>query len=220
MSTTVVSTTVVARIEILLARPRDLVHLGLGRDQKLGERLEVHDPKDQPAKAQGKYRGNSQPPERSVVDRRFVDMPDSRGRDHSQAQGRIETGVPALHGLEKPGPPQVEEEHHECVRLATAGFPLGGFCRLRCRFDIFDFTHGTGLACLGGETAPKNARKICGSDGRLDHRGLRKLGLSANPGHETGSKIPGLALPQHERRESNPQPPVLETGALPIELRS
>ncbi len=25
---------------------------------------------------------------------------------------------------------------------------------------------------------------------------------------------------QHERRESNPQPPVLETGALPIELRS
>ena len=26
--------------------------------------------------------------------------------------------------------------------------------------------------------------------------------------------------PQHERRESNPQPPVLETGALPIELRS
>jgi hypothetical protein len=25
---------------------------------------------------------------------------------------------------------------------------------------------------------------------------------------------------KHERRESNPQPPVLETGALPIELRS
>src|ERR1022692_1538939 len=25
---------------------------------------------------------------------------------------------------------------------------------------------------------------------------------------------------QHERRESNPQPPVLETGALPVELRS
>src|SRR3954469_23307457 len=25
---------------------------------------------------------------------------------------------------------------------------------------------------------------------------------------------------EHERRESNPQPPVLETGALPIELRS
>ena len=28
------------------------------------------------------------------------------------------------------------------------------------------------------------------------------------------------ALRQHERRESNPQPPVLETGALPVELRS
>ena len=28
------------------------------------------------------------------------------------------------------------------------------------------------------------------------------------------------ALRQHERRESNPQPPVLETGALPIELRT
>src|SRR5208282_4821675 len=118
-------------------------------------RLEMHDPKDQPAKAQGKCRGNSQPPVRIVVHRRFVDMPDSRGRDHTQAQGRIETGVPALHGLEKPGLPQVEEEHHERVRLVAAGFPLGGFCRLRCRFDVFDFTHGTGLACLGGETTPK-----------------------------------------------------------------
>jgi hypothetical protein len=31
---------------------------------------------------------------------------------------------------------------------------------------------------------------------------------------------PVLFVPLHVRRESNPQPPVLETGALPIELRT
>ncbi len=35
-----------------------------------------------------------------------------------------------------------------------------------------------------------------------------------------GDDFRRAAWRQHERRESNPQPPVLETGALPVELRS
>ena len=126
ISTTVTSTTVVARYQIFLAGPRDLVHLGFGGDQELGERREMDDPEDHPAQDTAKAAGiPNRASARCISIDGLVDPPDPGRGDHSQANRRVEPGIPSLHGLVEVGPDQVDEEGGEGP-WGTARLPLGG----------------------------------------------------------------------------------------------
>src|ERR1700674_4550853 len=107
-------------------------------------------------------------------------------------------------GLKSPVCPRLRKNITNVFAWLPPGFPLGGFAG----FDADSTSLTLPMAPVSLVLAGKPPRKMLGrsvdrtAGGRLDHRSLRKLGLSVNPGRETGSKIPGLALPQHERRES------------------
>src|SRR5436305_7777447 len=63
--------------------------------------------------------------------------------------------------------------------------------------------------------APAGPFSYCFECGRLSHRSAFKFSVLRSQFQVLSSNFPKA---WQARRESNPQPPVLETGALPIEL--
>ena len=93
------------------------------------------------------------------------------------------------------------------LRRLPAGPPLGGL-----RWPL--------RPALRLSLCPWHFRLASVTPARASLRTRRQIrGFSDSDAFVRGPVPPGRGG-QHERRESNPQPPVLETGALPIELRS
>ena len=192
MSRTVVRTTVVARYRSSL-----LVHETLFISASVAIRNSANGGKwtirkiNHP-RTSGDNRRNSKPPDRSLVLESPQSLVNPRGNQHAQPQRRVKPGIPPLHRLEQLVLRKLVQEHDERVRLPP-GFPLRGF-------DGFE-------ADTSSFTLPMASSHL--------------IDPSLCPGYSSCPRWCRLRpWTQHERRESNPQPPVLETGALPVELRS
>ena len=138
-------------------------------------------------------------PRRYVASSGLVELARARRRRSAQADRRLEPGLPPLHRLVEVGLDQVRQERaNRPLRAPRPGPPWRASPPSTPATPSLTLPMAPDLACEGPGAMRRSRRRSPAHRSRLEPR-LRA---------------------EHERRESNPQPPVLETGALPIELRS
>ena len=176
-------------------RPRNLVHFGFDRDQKVGEARHVHQPKTQP------------PTGRTARRRR------SRSASIASMPANVNCASSDQHAQGDRPPPSRQTV---ACRVTVPWLRLYSSALNKSR------RHGASgdfaLLWPYASSLLHDLDRIPCRPNTLDTDNDSDLEPTSHPlSHRFSDHSTGEAS-QQGRRESNPQPPVLETGALPIEL--